>query len=133
MRTLAVKETDMHGEHFKHFGISLEHLPAWGYTGDCVPEVWEVDVVPDENQEGIGKDWDSCEYFGFAEFHNEGMEDSSLLYREGDFDANGNPIRFRLIQRNFKMYHIQFPYGYKAHEKVGKHYRLNIIPIKRVL
>ena len=109
-------------------------MSAWGYLKkDEYPEIWEIDIEPDENQEDIGEDWDSCEYFGYVTYPIPPSKELGLKGHPGGFDENGNPVEFTLIQRNFHCYHIQFPYGYEHAERLGKHYRLKITPVKRIL
>ena len=134
MRTTAAKRCDSHGWYYRDFGIHPDHMASFGYLDkDKYPEIWEVEIEPDENQEGIGEDWDSCEYFGYVDYPIHPNPEVNLKGYPGGFDENGTPVHFKLVQRNFLCYHIQFPYGYKAAESRGKHYRLKITPIKRIL
>ena len=134
MRINASKKIDSRGEYFTDFGIQIGHMSAWGYIDKAkYPEVWEVEIEPDENQEGIGDDWDSTEYFGFVPYPKFIVNGREVDGDPDGFDENGTPKKFRLIQRNFTCYHIQFPYGYEAANLQGKHYRLKITPIKRLL
>lgn len=133
MITTASKRCDSHGWYYRDFGIYPDHMSSCGYLDkEKYPEVWEVEIEPDENQEGIGDDWDSCEYFGYVQYPFIDKETGVEKF-PGGFDKDGNPVKFTLVQRNFLCYHIQFPYGYKAAESRGKHYRLKITPVKRIL
>lgn len=136
MRTNATKKVDSHGEYFTDFGIHPEYMSTFGYTNENkYPEVWEVEIEADDNQEDIGKYWNTTEYFGFVPYPTEDIECFNKIIKgdSGGFDENGNPVKFTLIQRNFTCYHIQFPYGYEDADTLGKHYRLKITPIKRLL
>jgi hypothetical protein len=120
MITTAVLAIDDKGrKYYKDFDINIEHLSAWGYISNT-PEVWEVDVRASENQDGIGENWKSEEYFAYI------YGDDPVCRIPGDG-------KFKRIMRNFLCYNTQFPYGWKAAESRGKTYRVDIVPIKRIL
>lgn len=114
MRTTAAKRCDSHGWYYRDFGIHPDHMASFGYLDkDKYPEIWEVEIEPDENQEGIGEDWDSCEYFGYVDYPIHPNLEVNLKGYPGDLTRMETPY----ISNSYKETSCAITYSFRTDTK----------------